>query len=148
MSDQQRELLANIAPFGLRMQPELKEKIKQAAEDNGRSMNAEIVQRLEDSFEFADLKYVLEFVASTNGRRVGEEVAFRLRQSFEAEEQDQDPKIRAEKAALSGDLKALAKEIGDLRYEFDTYVEDTYGHLGRIIRDAVREALDQAGSGK
>lgn len=39
-----------IAPFGLRMLPDLKEKIEQAARDSGRSMNAEIVARLEQSF--------------------------------------------------------------------------------------------------
>lgn len=39
-----------IAPFGLRMLPDLKEKIEQAARESGRSMNAEIVARLEESF--------------------------------------------------------------------------------------------------
>ena len=39
-----------IAPFGLRMLPDLKEKIEQAARESGRSMNAEIVARLERSF--------------------------------------------------------------------------------------------------
>lgn len=50
----EKELLANIAPFGLRMQSDLKERLKAVAEQNGRSMNAEIVSRLEASFE-ADL---------------------------------------------------------------------------------------------
>lgn len=40
-----------IAPFGLRMLPDLKEKIEQAARESGRSMNAEIVARLESSFQ-------------------------------------------------------------------------------------------------
>lgn len=40
----------DIAPFGVRMQPELKQKIEIAAKTNGRSMNAEIVHRLEQSF--------------------------------------------------------------------------------------------------
>lgn len=39
-----------IAPFGLRMLPELREKIEQTARGSGRSMNAEIVARLEGSF--------------------------------------------------------------------------------------------------
>ena len=43
--------IANIAPFGLRMLPELKERIAQAAEASGRSMNAEIVGRLELALE-------------------------------------------------------------------------------------------------
>jgi Arc-like DNA binding domain len=50
MADNQKELLANIAPFGLRMQADLKDRLKAASEENGRSMNAEIVARLEASF--------------------------------------------------------------------------------------------------
>lgn len=38
-----------IAPFGLRMPEELKEKIAERAKKNGRSMNAEIVQILQDA---------------------------------------------------------------------------------------------------
>jgi len=41
---------ANIPPFGLRLQPELKERIEQEAKAAGRSMNAEIADRLERSF--------------------------------------------------------------------------------------------------
>lgn len=40
-----------IAPFGLRMQPALKAKLEEAAKANARSLNAEIVARLEDSLE-------------------------------------------------------------------------------------------------
>lgn len=49
MTDKEREPLANIAPFGLRMQPELKDRISASARRNNRSMNAEIVHRLEMS---------------------------------------------------------------------------------------------------
>lgn len=38
-----------IAPFGLRMPEELKTKIAERAKSNGRSMNAEIIQILEDA---------------------------------------------------------------------------------------------------
>ncbi|GEM_PF-4904365 len=40
----------DIVPFGLRMPPDLKARVEKAAQDNGRSMNAEVVQRLEYSF--------------------------------------------------------------------------------------------------
>lgn len=40
-----------IAPFGLRLLPELRERIEAAAKESGRSMNAEIVTRLQESFE-------------------------------------------------------------------------------------------------
>ncbi|WP_144982860.1 Arc family DNA-binding protein [Halomonas sp. C22] len=37
--------------YKLRMPPELRDKLKSASEENHRSMNAEIVARLQDSFE-------------------------------------------------------------------------------------------------
>jgi hypothetical protein len=45
-----RPTTAHIAPFGLRMQPDLREKLEAAATKSGRSLNAEIVERLEASF--------------------------------------------------------------------------------------------------
>ena len=42
---------AHIAPFGVRMQPELKQRLEEAAKESGRSMNAEIVARLEGSLD-------------------------------------------------------------------------------------------------
>lgn len=44
-----RAATSNIAPFGLRMQPELRAQLEAAAAAHGRSMNAEIVSRLEQS---------------------------------------------------------------------------------------------------
>jgi len=43
--------IASIAPFGLRMQPELKQQIEKQALASGRSLNAEIVWRLEQSLK-------------------------------------------------------------------------------------------------
>lgn len=42
----------DIAPFGLRMPPELKASIEEAAVKNGRSINAEIIARLQASFQY------------------------------------------------------------------------------------------------
>lgn len=47
---EERKPMANIPPFGLRMQPELKGRVEAAARANNRSLNAEIVDRLERSF--------------------------------------------------------------------------------------------------
>lgn len=41
--------MRNINPFGLRMQPDLRAQIEEAAARNHRSLNAEIVARLEES---------------------------------------------------------------------------------------------------
>jgi len=45
-----RPATGHITPFGLRMQPELKERLEVAAHKAGRSLNAEVVDRLERSF--------------------------------------------------------------------------------------------------
>lgn len=45
------DLIRNINPFGLRLQPSLKAKVEEAAKKNRRSLNAEIAARLEESFQ-------------------------------------------------------------------------------------------------
>ncbi|HGX3178744.1 TPA: Arc family DNA-binding protein [Klebsiella variicola] len=40
---------SQIAPLGIRLPEELREKIKEKAKENGRSVNSEIVQMLEDA---------------------------------------------------------------------------------------------------
>jgi hypothetical protein len=44
------EPMRNINPFGLRLQPDLKAKLEEAAKQNKRSLNAEISARLESTF--------------------------------------------------------------------------------------------------
>lgn len=46
----------SIAPFGLRMLPELRTKIQESAKANGRSMNAEIVALLECGLDAAEAR--------------------------------------------------------------------------------------------
>lgn len=55
------DMMRNIAPFGLRMQPDLKERIQAAADANGRSMNTEIIRRLEISFDMEDSEKTMPF---------------------------------------------------------------------------------------
>ncbi|WP_369788298.1 Arc family DNA-binding protein [Rouxiella sp. WC2420] len=43
--------MRNIAPFGLRMPDELREAVSERAKANGRSMNSEIVQILQDALD-------------------------------------------------------------------------------------------------
>lgn len=42
----------DVNPFGLRMPPEVKEELEKLAEQNRRSLNAEIVVRLEESIRW------------------------------------------------------------------------------------------------
>lgn len=62
--------MANIPPFGLRMRPDLKTKIEEAARANNRSLNAEIVSRLYDSLDLDALRMAYtdsELVRDTQG---------------------------------------------------------------------------------
>jgi len=42
---------SNISPFALRLQPQVKVALERAAQQNGRSLNAEIASRLEESLQ-------------------------------------------------------------------------------------------------
>jgi len=48
--DDSAPLTRDIAPFGVRMPPDLKERVQAAAKANSRSMNAEIVATLEEKY--------------------------------------------------------------------------------------------------
>lgn len=48
--DDSSPLTRDIAPFGVRMPPDLKERVATAAKSNNRSMNAEIVATLEKAY--------------------------------------------------------------------------------------------------
>lgn len=56
------DLIRNINPFGLRMQPALRAKVEEAAKQNHRSLNAEIVARLEETFSAPSIKGRERFV--------------------------------------------------------------------------------------
>lgn len=85
-----------IAPFGLRMPEELKEKISERAKANGRSMNAEIVQILQDVVNIpteSDLDEVVNILKATT--KTDPE-----RESYLSEIEKQDP-LKAKVMRLS-----------------------------------------------
>lgn len=53
--------------YKLRFSAELREKIKQSAEKNNRSMNAEIISRLEESFILDEKPYKVPLPADIHG---------------------------------------------------------------------------------
>lgn len=74
--------------YKLRLPADLKEKIKQASEENHRSMNAEIVARLQESFELSlsnrdKAEDELEKVAEEFGRMLDE-----LKNNFDIKRKD------------------------------------------------------------
>lgn len=70
----------DIAPFGVRMPAELKETVERAAKENGRSMNAEIILRLEDSF-IGGSSDSRELLSAEDARRVLEKARLEVARS-------------------------------------------------------------------
>jgi hypothetical protein len=82
MSQNERKLQAAIPPFGLRMQDDLKARVEASARDNNRSLNAEIVARLGQSFEWpvlsTALRNAIEDSAEANGQSMQQDILTRL----------------------------------------------------------------------
>lgn len=69
----------SIAPFGVRMPPELKAQIEQSAKDNGRSINAEVVHRLEESIASEETLELDNAPASKEQNSLAEEALERIK---------------------------------------------------------------------
>ncbi|KSV84563.1 hypothetical protein N183_12110 [Sinorhizobium sp. Sb3] len=135
MTENSKELLANIAPFGLRMQPELKERIKESAELNGRSMNAEIVAILEDhprlvtgameisylKMENKQLKEALE-----EQKTISKQLQHLLSENFE------DAKWREDNDRQASE--AIEKSYNELKTQSD-YLENLKAELLELMKE-------------
>lgn len=64
--------VSTIVPFGLRLQPELKAALEASASQNGRSLNAEIASRLEDSLHSRASLDSVDAIAKKAFKTIGE----------------------------------------------------------------------------
>lgn len=72
--------MRNIAPFGLRMPDDLREAIAERAKRNGRSMNSEIVQILQDTLDANENALLNDIVTRAEGADVAQtDVSKRMR---------------------------------------------------------------------
>lgn len=76
-------MFKDITPFGVRFPADIKERLHKAANKNNRSMNAEIVARIAESFEgrndlkdFSDGELIDEFVRRWGRESMNIKVAF------------------------------------------------------------------------
>lgn len=81
----------DIAPFGVRMPPELKEYLAQKAQENKRSLNAEIVERLEMS-EYQDCEHSNGFYFLLQDFKELEKEYERLQDEFDEFKYQSNPK--------------------------------------------------------
>lgn len=102
MSENERTPQANIAPFGLRMQPDLKARVEAAARASERSMNAEIVARLGRSFDEKGISFLSKL---SDWNSLAEVLPVGL-------------KSRIEQAALSRDRSAQEEVVQALEAAF------------------------------
>lgn len=99
--------VSHIPPFGVRMPPDLKEKIDMASKQSGRSMNAEIVYRLQKSFYASTDTSVNEVepnvsdrqIQSSSGDKKLKGLLARMMEILEMAEQDEAREIIEENEA-------------------------------------------------
>ncbi len=127
-----RPSTATINPFGLRMQPELREQLEAAASESGRSLNAEITARLEASFR-----------RSVDDDRVVE-VVTGLRQSLDDARKDAEvAKAGALTAGtLVADLLNRAWEGREMPQELQR-LRDASLKVARVYERAVVDSTDE-----
>jgi hypothetical protein len=109
------EPMRNINPFGLRLQPELKNQLEQAAGENKRSLNAEITARLEESFEeksFAEGKAtVLELKSLMTEISLISALLSMVQQQPQSQERDVVLKQLIDRVDAMGDIQKLFTEL-------------------------------------
>jgi hypothetical protein len=84
-----RKPTANITPFGLRLQPDLKQRLEEAAIAGGRSLNAEIALRLD-----ASLRADAASDAKTKGKTIAVPVPLGKLSAMEGRIKDLEDRMR------------------------------------------------------
>ena len=115
--------MRNINPFGLRLQPELKAKLEEAAARQKRSLNAEISARLEESF--LDEMEAGELIPASKALEIAESARTRLRSVIEARA------IKAINSAMTAGRTMVDVDFHDLGLDAMTTEElvQVYGDL-------------------
>ncbi|EPM0598882.1 TPA: Arc family DNA-binding protein [Klebsiella pneumoniae] len=118
-----------IAPFGLRMPEELKDKIAQRAKDNGRSINAEIVQTLEDSLKDKNLNNSIASLSMALD--TFKKVESAMTEALEAK--DKHIKSITDLAHVQADYIAALKEILKTKFNFDADVFESFDDFSKKV---------------
>lgn len=109
------EPMRNINPFGLRLQPDLKAQLEDAANDNKRSLNAEITARLQESFEekaFSEGKQtVLELKTLMTEISLISALLAMVQQQPQSQERDVVLKQLIDRVDAMGDIQKLFTEL-------------------------------------
>lgn len=99
----------DIAPFGVRMPSELKEYLTKKAQENKRSLNAEIVERLEMS-EYQDCEHSNGFYFLLQDFKELEKEYERLQDEFDEFKYQSNPKSASIQTSLD-ELKEMLSRL-------------------------------------
>lgn len=153
-----------ITPYPLRLEPETRAKLEAIAKANGRSLNAEISMRLEETLSASpytvrltkEMKKKLETIASENGRAISAEILFILEASLEGVLIQPATELRQglEKAARRGERSLQAEILMRLKKSLvsidmiedspeDSVIESLEQKIGRIAIEAYMELNEE-----
>lgn len=108
------EKIANIAPFGLRMPPELKERVQKSAQKNNRSMNSEIIALLE---------HALAYYESVDGWKFGDVIGAHEYQDFLRAEDGTavlgDSEVSRKRPSVTSPFEKLTRDVEDIKNFLD-----------------------------
>lgn len=149
-----------IAPFGLRMLPELKERLEMAAKASGRSMNAEIISRLQASFNQAEQPAVdwrLRVDVRANEVRMetlrGHLYTVRMHADILALRLQSLKKEGADASAYDETAKNLAnaqRDVVELEKQLDALFEESirlarqYAGESRVVNEQIDAVVDKS----
>lgn len=110
----------DISPFGVRMPPALKDRVDAAAKEAGRSINAEIVARLEGSFLHVSAD---NLPTADQARAMAEQAKTDLLGSSIQKLLDEKIKERIIEAARNGHKNCLVEIGSELMYRTDPDID-------------------------
>ena len=153
-----------ITPYPLRLDPETRAKLEAIAKANGRSLNAEISMRLEETLSASpytvrltkEMKKKLEAIAGENGRAISAEILFILEASLEGVLIQPATELRneLESAARRGERSLQAEILMRLKKSLasvdiiedspqDSVIESLEQKIGRIAIEAYMELNEE-----
>ncbi|HVJ39086.1 MAG TPA: Arc family DNA-binding protein [Stenotrophomonas sp.] len=136
----------DINPFGLRLPPELKSRLEAAAAEAGRSLNAEIVWRLESTFS-APLTYMLierrlDEIQEAQRKVVDWKSAVALLEGSARELQKaRTPEAKKELGRVQADLDRSQRNLKIAQDQLDRIEEEA----NRLIEDLGRRVAAETG---
>lgn len=127
----------DIVPLGLRMPPDLKERIEAASKQNGRSMNAEIVARLQASFDPRGIETTEMAHAAFAAATLAVRAALKLLKKHPEDDATQEAGI----INLADTLLSIGTDVGNAKHTLYSLISS--GKPGAELRWLIAASQDE-----